>query len=80
MEHWRNVSAHALRTQRALSRKVKELICVVTDALTYFEPGFRRHVKAALEEGATEQEVFKVIELCSVSGVQYIYRHLGILQ
>lgn len=80
MEHWHNISAHALREERALPRKVKELVCVVIDALTFFEPGLRRHVKAALEQGASEQEVFEALELCSASGVQHLSRHIGVLQ
>ena len=76
MEMWHNVVMHALYKERALSRKVKELICVVMDAITYYEVGLRIHVRGALEHGATEEEILEALELCSVLGGHCMTVHL----
>jgi hypothetical protein len=35
-----------------------------------YAPGTRRHIKAALDLGATPQEIMEVLKLCVVQGVQ----------
>jgi alkylhydroperoxidase/carboxymuconolactone decarboxylase family protein YurZ len=75
-EMWHNVVMHALYRDRALSRKVKEIICVVMDALTNYEKGLRIHVRGALEHGASEEEVLEALELCSIIGGHNMTIHL----
>jgi alkylhydroperoxidase/carboxymuconolactone decarboxylase family protein YurZ len=35
-----------------------------------YAPGTRRHIKAALDVGATVEEIMEVLKLCVVQGVQ----------
>jgi alkylhydroperoxidase/carboxymuconolactone decarboxylase family protein YurZ len=35
-----------------------------------YVPGIRRHIKAALNAGATTQEIMDVLKLCVAQGVQ----------
>ena len=55
----------------ALEPKVKELIYVAVDgaATHLYEPGFRQHVRLALEYGATKEELLEVLELTSTLGI-----------
>ena len=75
-ETWHDLVMHALYKERVLPRKVKELICVVMDAITYYEQGLRIHVRGALEHGATEEEILEALELCSILGSHYMSVHL----
>ena len=55
-----------------LSAKEVELISIAFDAsFTHmYAPGTRRHIKGALEAGATMEEIMEVLKLCVVQGVQ----------
>jgi len=56
----------------ALSAKEVELLSIALDA-TYthmYEPGARRHVKAALRAGASVEEIMEILKLCVAHGVQ----------
>ena len=35
-----------------------------------YAPGTRRHIKAALQHGATVEEIMEVLKLCVTNGVQ----------
>jgi hypothetical protein len=35
-----------------------------------YAPGTRRHIRAALQAGATTEEIMEVLKLCVVQGVQ----------
>jgi alkylhydroperoxidase/carboxymuconolactone decarboxylase family protein YurZ len=55
-----------------LEPKVKEFIYIAIDssATHMFEPGIRQHVRAALEHGATGEEIMEVLALTSLIGMQ----------
>ena len=55
-----------------LPAKDIELLCIAFDAsFTHmYAPGTRRHIKRALEAGATVEEIFEVLKLCVSQGVQ----------
>lgn len=56
----------------SLTRKERELICVAIDCtVTHtFEQGLRIHIRNALKEGATADEVLDVFKLASVIGME----------
>jgi len=55
-----------------MTPKLIELLSVAFDAsyTHMYAPGTRRHIKAALEAGATVEELMEVLKLCVVQGVQ----------
>lgn len=57
--------------QNHLPDKVKELIYIAVDANAthMYLPGVRQHVKAALDAGATAQEIMEVLELSATLGI-----------
>jgi alkylhydroperoxidase/carboxymuconolactone decarboxylase family protein YurZ len=54
-----------------LEPKVKEFIYIAADsaATHMYEPGVRQHIRAALDLGATGQEIMEVLELTSTLGI-----------
>jgi len=54
-----------------LPRKTKELVLVAINAATthLYGPGVRRHIRNALQHGATRAEILEVIELTTVLGI-----------
>ncbi|MQA09669.1 MAG: gamma-carboxymuconolactone decarboxylase [Pseudonocardiaceae bacterium] len=54
-----------------LEPKVKEFIYIAADAAAthLYEPGIRQHVRAAIEQGATADELMEVLELASTLGI-----------
>lgn len=52
--------------------KEVELLSIAFDAsyTHMYAPGTRRHIKGALEAGATMEEIMEVLKLCVVQGVQ----------
>jgi alkylhydroperoxidase/carboxymuconolactone decarboxylase family protein YurZ len=55
----------------SLDPKVKEFVCIAVDgaATHLYEPGFRLHVRRALELGATKEELLEVLQLTSTLGI-----------
>ncbi len=55
-----------------LSPKDLELMMIAFDAsyTHLYAPGTRRHIKAALQAGASVEEIMEVLKLCVVQGVQ----------
>jgi len=55
-----------------MTPKLIELLSIAFDAsyTHMYAPGTRRHIKAALEVGATMEEIMEVLKLCVVQGVQ----------
>jgi alkylhydroperoxidase/carboxymuconolactone decarboxylase family protein YurZ len=55
-----------------MAPKLIELLSIAFDAsFTHmYAPGTRRHIEAALEAGATVEEIMEVLKLCVVQGVQ----------
>ena len=70
-EIFHNAVMHVLR-EGALSLKIKEIICVCVDALQFYEPGVRIHMRRALELGATEQEIIEALEVAIMPGIHYL--------
>jgi alkylhydroperoxidase/carboxymuconolactone decarboxylase family protein YurZ len=64
-----------------LDPKVKELIYIAVDAATthLHALGTRSHIRNALKQGATPQEIMEVLELISVIGVHGLTMGLPIL-
>ena len=59
------------REPGALPAKVRELLSIAVDAAAthLYVPGIRQHIAAALDAGATPQEVMEVLELTSTLGI-----------
>jgi alkylhydroperoxidase/carboxymuconolactone decarboxylase family protein YurZ len=55
-----------------MTPKLIELLSIAFDAsyTHLYAPGTRRHIKAALEAGATMEEIMEVLKLCVVQGIQ----------
>ncbi len=54
-----------------LPPKVKEFIYIAIDASPthLYEPGIRLHIRRALEQGATKEEILEVLELTVALGI-----------
>jgi len=54
-----------------LPMKVKELILIAINAATthLYAPGVRRHIRNALQHGATREEILEAIQLTTVLGI-----------
>lgn len=54
-----------------LPRKIKELILIAINAATthMYAPGVRRHIRNALQAGATRMEILETIQLTTVLGI-----------
>lgn len=54
-----------------LDAKTKELIYIAVDAAAthLYVPGIRQHVRAALDQGATKEEIMEVLELTATLGI-----------
>jgi len=71
----------APRIDGPLDRKTVELICVAIDgsATHLFDSGIRAHGVAAINNGATLQEILETLELASVTGIQSMNVGVSIL-
>ena len=58
-------------TSGILPAKTVEFICIAGDASCthMYGPGVRRHIRAALELGASKEEILEVLKLASVVGI-----------
>jgi alkylhydroperoxidase/carboxymuconolactone decarboxylase family protein YurZ len=65
----------------ALSPKVKELIYTAIDCQTthLYAPGTRFHIRNALNQGASRDEILEVLELVSVIGIHTLVMAMPIL-
>jgi alkylhydroperoxidase/carboxymuconolactone decarboxylase family protein YurZ len=65
-----------------LEPKVKELIYIALDASPthLYEPGLRIHIRNALKQGATREEIFEVLELATTIGIHACTVGLPILR
>jgi alkylhydroperoxidase/carboxymuconolactone decarboxylase family protein YurZ len=77
--HVRNGGASAENT--VLGHKVRELVSIAVDASTthLWAGGVRSHIQAALEHGATEEEIAEVLQLTAMLGTQSVTFGLPIL-
>ena len=62
----------AIYSSGVMTPKLVELLSIAFDAsyTHMYAPGTRRHIKAALQAGATMEEIMEVLKLCVVQGVQ----------
>jgi alkylhydroperoxidase/carboxymuconolactone decarboxylase family protein YurZ len=69
-EAYLNFSAVPYRKNH-LPDKIKDFIAIAVDAASthLYTPGIRQHIRAALEHGATEEEVMEVLELTCTMGI-----------
>ena len=67
------MGTHAM-TSGGLDPKTRELIAIAVDASCthLYAPGVRRHVRRALEVGATPIEVLSVLQMVSVLGIHSV--------
>jgi alkylhydroperoxidase/carboxymuconolactone decarboxylase family protein YurZ len=66
LEVYHHLFTHVMKKNRRLPLKVKEMVIVGINAATNYEEGLRVHIRAALEAGAKEDEVFEAIETASL--------------
>ena len=68
--------------QGPLPQKTKELIFIAVNAATthLWAPGVRRHIRNALNEGATPEEILEAIQLTSIMGIHSLTLGVPILQ
>ena len=64
-----------------LPQKYKELIMIAINAATthLYAPGVRRHMRNALNHGATQEEILEAIQLTTVMGIHAINMAVPIL-
>ena len=62
----------SIYTSGVMPPKETELLSIAFDAsyTHMYAPGMRRHIRAALQAGATTEEIMEVLKLCVVQGVQ----------
>ena len=66
LEIYHDLFTHVMKERNFLPLKIKEMIIAAINAATNYEEGLRVHVRAALEAGASEDEVFEAIEAASL--------------
>jgi alkylhydroperoxidase/carboxymuconolactone decarboxylase family protein YurZ len=69
---------HLFEGEKALPRKVKQLLALCANATEPNEAGFRSHLRQALEAGATKEEVLEALEVCALVGVRYGFAFLDV--
>lgn len=79
MEIYHKTAMHVFHTRKALPLKFKEIILVCADAITFYEPGLRQHIRNALNAGATEEEILEALELTTLLGIHNLSVHLPAL-
>jgi alkylhydroperoxidase/carboxymuconolactone decarboxylase family protein YurZ len=70
MEKFLGMATHPIR-KGILESKTFELIAIAVDASCthMYAPGVRRHIRKALEVGATVEEILAVLQLTSILGI-----------
>jgi alkylhydroperoxidase/carboxymuconolactone decarboxylase family protein YurZ len=73
VEKFMAMGVHAMAAG-GLDAKTRELIAIAVDASCthLYAPGVRRHVRKALEVGATPREVMSVLQMVSVLGIHSV--------
>jgi len=73
VEKFLGVGAHAM-TRGTLDPLTIEFIAIAVDASCthLYAPGVRRHIRKALELGATKDQIMTVLELVSVLGIHSV--------
>jgi alkylhydroperoxidase/carboxymuconolactone decarboxylase family protein YurZ len=79
LECLHNVATHVLLERNALPRKTKEIILSCLNAFSFYEFGFRIHVRSALQAGATEEELLEALEVVGIGNLHGMTSMLPIL-
>ena len=79
MECLHNITTHVLHKRGSLPRKFKEMLLISINAFNHYEYGFRVHVRSALKEGATEEEILEALEVVGVLNVHGLSSMLPVL-
>lgn len=67
LELFHETYLHVMQESTHLDQKVKELVLVAVDAVTYYHYGTKFHMKAALEHGATPHEIMEVLAVAGLA-------------
>jgi alkylhydroperoxidase/carboxymuconolactone decarboxylase family protein YurZ len=80
IEKFMAMGVHAIGAS-GLDAKTRELIAIAVDASCthLYAPGVRRHVRKALEVGATPREVLSVLQMVAVLGIHSVALGVPIL-
>jgi len=66
LELFHKTHMHVVYERTALPPKIKELIITAVDAAQFYERGLRVHIRGALNEGATREEVLEALLAASL--------------
>jgi len=69
LETLHNEVTHVLDDRNSLPRKTKEIIMMCLNAFSFYEFGFRIHLRSALKFGATEDELLEALEVVGLSNL-----------
>lgn len=69
LEILHNEVTHVLDRRNSLPRKTKEIIMMCLNAFSFYEFGFKVHLRAALKFGATEDELLEALEVVGLSNL-----------
>ena len=79
LETLHNEVTHVLDHRNSLPRKTKEIIMLCLNAFSFYEFGFRVHLRAALKFGATEDELLEALEVVGLSNLHGMTSMLPVL-
>ena len=79
LEHLHNEVTHVLDKRNSLPRKTKEIIMMCLNAFSFYEFGFRVHLRSALKFGATEDEMLEALEVVGLSNLHGMTSMLPVL-
>src|ERR1043166_7094778 len=67
LEQFNKSFMYIMHERKALPPKMKELIIIAVDAAQFYERGLRSHIKSALKEGATRDEIVEALLTSSLA-------------
>ncbi len=79
LEILHNEVTHVLDRRNSLPRKTKEIIMMCLNAFSFYEFGFRVHIRSALKFGATEDEILEALEIVGLSNLHGMTSMLPVL-
>ena len=79
LEILHNEVTHVLDRRNSLPRKTKEMIMMCLNAFSFYEFGFRVHIRSALKFGATEDEILEALEIVGLSNLHGMTSMLPVL-
>jgi alkylhydroperoxidase/carboxymuconolactone decarboxylase family protein YurZ len=79
LETLHNEVTHVLDQRNSLPRKTKEIIMMCLNAFSFYEFGFRVHLRSALKFGATEEGLLEALEVVGLSNLHGMTSMLPVL-